>query len=265
MPKVNIIIPLYNEEKILKKNIINLQKKFSKFLNKSSWQFILVDNGSTDDTTKIIKSLLSTNIKGQLIFESEPNYGKAIRRGLLFSDSDYVFLCDIEQWDFPFFLWAWINREEYDYFIGSRRSDLTINKSPFIRKLLSWGLNTFINLLFSYMGTDTHGPKFMNLKKIKKVIRQVKSDRGQFDTELVLRLSRYGYKIAEAPIFHKEYRVNKFSIFKKIGWNIFALSKMLTESPANAAIIAPTIITEDIAFVTDISGVCSEGVTLQTT
>ena len=121
MPKVNIIIPLYNEEKILKKNIINLQKKFSKFLNKSRWQFILVDNGSTDDTTKIIKSLLSTNIKGQLIFESEPNYGKAIRRGLLFSDSDYVFLCDIEQWDFPFFLWAWINREEYDYFIGSRR------------------------------------------------------------------------------------------------------------------------------------------------
>tara|TARA_B100000886_G_C20342542_1_gene457240 strand:+ start:479 stop:679 length:201 start_codon:yes stop_codon:yes gene_type:complete len=33
----------------------------------------------------------------------------------------------------------------------------------------------------------------------------------------------------------------------------------------NAAIIAPTIITEDMAFVTDINGVCSEGVTLQTT
>ena len=31
------------------------------------------------------------------------------------------------------------------------------------------------------------------------------------------------------------------------------------------AIIAPTIITEEIAFVTDIKGVCSEGVTLQTT
>ena len=31
------------------------------------------------------------------------------------------------------------------------------------------------------------------------------------------------------------------------------------------AIIAPTIITEDIAFVTDIKGVCNEGVTLHTT
>ena len=33
----------------------------------------------------------------------------------------------------------------------------------------------------------------------------------------------------------------------------------------SAAIIAPTIITDEIAFVTDIKGVCSEGVTLQTT
>ena len=35
--------------------------------------------------------------------------------------------------------------------------------------------------------------------------------------------------------------------------------------PANEAMIAPTIITEDIALVTDIKGVCNEGVTLHTT
>ena len=34
---------------------------------------------------------------------------------------------------------------------------------------------------------------------------------------------------------------------------------------ANAAIIAPTIITDEIALVTDIKGVCKEGVTLHTT
>ena len=41
--------------------------------------------------------------------------------------------------------------------------------------------------------------------------------------------------------------------------------KTLSELPARAAIIAPTIITEEIALVTDIKGVCKEGVTLQTT
>ena len=46
---------------------------------------------------------------------------------------------------------------------------------------------------------------------------------------------------------------------------ILEISKMLSEDPANAAIIAPTIITEEIAFVTDINGVCKDGVTLHTT
>ena len=46
---------------------------------------------------------------------------------------------------------------------------------------------------------------------------------------------------------------------------ILDVLNILSELPANPAIIAPTIITEEIAFVTDISGVCNEGVTLQTT
>ena len=41
--------------------------------------------------------------------------------------------------------------------------------------------------------------------------------------------------------------------------------KTLLELPDNPAIIAPTMITDEIAFVTDINGVCNDGVTLQTT
>ena len=46
---------------------------------------------------------------------------------------------------------------------------------------------------------------------------------------------------------------------------ILEVLKMLSDFPANPAMIAPTIITEEIAFVTDIRGVCREGVTLHTT
>ena len=46
---------------------------------------------------------------------------------------------------------------------------------------------------------------------------------------------------------------------------ILDVLKMLSEVPANAAIIAPTIITEEMALVTDISGVWRDGVTLHTT
>ena len=47
--------------------------------------------------------------------------------------------------------------------------------------------------------------------------------------------------------------------------NKFEISKIFPGSPDKAAIIAPTIITEEIALVTDIRGVCKEGVTLHTT
>ena len=41
--------------------------------------------------------------------------------------------------------------------------------------------------------------------------------------------------------------------------------KITPSPPDKAAIIAPTIITDEIALVTDIKGVCNEGVTLHTT
>ena len=47
--------------------------------------------------------------------------------------------------------------------------------------------------------------------------------------------------------------------------NILEVLKILSEFPANAATMAPTIITDEIALVTDIKGVCKEGVTLHTT
>ena len=58
-----------------------------------------------------------------------------------------------------------------------------------------------------------------------------------------------------------------FTAAKTIAKNpkMFDISKTLSLDPAKAAIIAPTIITDEIAFVTDISGVCKDGVTLQTT
>jgi hypothetical protein len=46
---------------------------------------------------------------------------------------------------------------------------------------------------------------------------------------------------------------------------IFEIVKTLSVLPAKPAIIAPTIITDDIALVTDINGVCKDGVTLHTT
>ena len=47
--------------------------------------------------------------------------------------------------------------------------------------------------------------------------------------------------------------------------NIFEASNIFSIFPDNDAMIAPTMITDEIALVTDIKGVCNDGVTLHTT
>jgi glycosyltransferase involved in cell wall biosynthesis len=224
MKSVEVIIPIYNEEKTIKNQVIKLRKFFDNVIGKKNWNFIFIDNGSTDNSRKILEKIIKSN--DRYFYKQIPNYGVALREGIINCNSDYAFICDIDQWDLPFFSWCWAYRKKFDYIVGSRRSDPTINKAPLLRKVLTLGLNIMITILFNYMGTDTHGPKFVNMKRIKNTAKKVISRRGQFDTELLIRLSRGGFKIAEAPIKHFEIRKNKFPIIKKILWNIYALIKM---------------------------------------
>ncbi len=232
--ELEVVIPVYNEEAIVRENVLALKAHLDRVASNVNWRYILVDNGSDDRTREIIVELLDELGDGLYVFEGEPNYGRAIRAGLNASAAPFVHICDIEQWDIPFLAWAWRNRQEHDYFIGSRRSDPTIQKPPFVRRLLSWGLNALIQLFFSYMGTDTHGPKLINMSAMRPIIDSCVCDRGQFDSEIVLRGVRAGRRIAEAPIEHREHRPPKFRIVKKIGWNIVAftrLRKVLSDVP----------------------------------
>ena len=222
----DIIIPIYNEENILETNFHKLNRFFSNDFKKKKFQFIFIDNGSYDRSNLILQKIKSKYKYVRIFKLNNPNYGLAIKNGITKSKSKFCFLCDIEQWDLKFFKWCWLNRNEFTYFIGSRRSDPTINFSPRLRQILSWGLNILIQFNFNYMGNDTHGPKFFNRKEIIKHVNYTKSDRGQFDVELVLRLIRAGKKIVELPIIHREFRKPKFAIVKKIIWNVIAFYKL---------------------------------------
>lgn len=223
---LDVVIPVYNEEAILRENAERLARYLDQVIGKGAWRFIFIDNGSQDRTRAIIHELIAEFGAGLYVHESEPNYGRALRAGLKAASSPYVHTCDIEQWDIPFLAWAWSMREKHDYFVGSRRSDPTISKPPFVRRFLSWGLNALIQLFFSYMGTDTHGPKLFNLARLRPIIDICVCDRGQFDSEIVLRAVRAGLRIAEAPIAHAEHRPPRFAIVKKIGWNIVAFTRL---------------------------------------
>ena len=85
---IDIVIPCYNENKNLEK----ILKKIEGFKNLKYLKFILVNNGSTDNSfknKKIIKFLKLDNVK-LVNIKKNKGYGNGILKGLSHSKSEYV-------------------------------------------------------------------------------------------------------------------------------------------------------------------------------
>ena len=67
---ISVIIPIYNENKILKKNIIEINNYFS---TKYNFEIIAIDDASTDNSLEILKSI---DIKNLIILKNKVNLGK---------------------------------------------------------------------------------------------------------------------------------------------------------------------------------------------
>lgn len=223
---VAIVIPLFNEQAILMQNLQALAQFYDRLLGAGGWFFILVDNGSVDDTPRIIEQAIERWPLSRGIRLAEPNYGAALKAGLRAAPTKWVYMVDIEQWDIPFIKWSWVNRASYDLFIASKRGDPTINFQQPYRRLLSAGLNGTLQVLFGFSGTDTHGPKLLNKESLDAIIQVCVLDRGQFDTELVLRAMRGHKRLVEVPVEYRESRPQRNWMIKKIVWNLIALRRL---------------------------------------
>lgn len=91
MKKVSIIIPVYNGEKYIKRCINSVVNQTYKNI-----EIIIIDDGSTDGTGKIIKEI---NDKRIIIFNIE-NKGVSHARnyGIDVSTGDYIMFCDADDW-----------------------------------------------------------------------------------------------------------------------------------------------------------------------
>ena len=224
---VSVVIPVFNEEKIIQKNLEILASFFDNFLGFGKWHFIVVDNGSKDRTSEIIAAFREKQPLTQSVYLPAPNYGEALKAGLKHAKTKYVYLLDIEQWDLPFIAWAWKNKERFDLFLASKRADPTLCFQAPYRKILSCGLNALLQLFLGFSGTDTHGPKLIHREALESIIHLCQLDRGQFDTELVLRALRSQMRIVEIPGMYQEMRPHRNWMIKKIIWNIFAFRRLV--------------------------------------
>ncbi|NNL97386.1 MAG: hypothetical protein HKO63_04200 [Acidimicrobiia bacterium] len=86
--------------------------------------------------------------------------------------------------------------------------------------------NLLLRGLFGSEVTDTHGMKAINRKVLDDVMPNVKSTEDLFDTELVLRAERAGYRIAEVPAVVEEIRPARSSYLKRVPRTLIGLLKL---------------------------------------
>lgn len=223
---LSVVIPIRNEEAILWDNAATLAAALNTIVGAGRWQFILVDNASTDSTPAIVRRIVDAWPPSYAVAVAQPNYGAALRAGLSRVIAPYAAIVDVDLWDVPFLAWSWRCRDEYDLFIGSRRADPSLCVRPGYRWFLSWGLNALLQLFFEFTGTETHGPKLIRMEQMRELIGRCISDRGQYDTEIVLRAIRASKRIVEVPISNVEHRQPRNLMVNKIVWNIIAFNRL---------------------------------------
>ncbi|MER5139198.1 glycosyltransferase family 2 protein [Providencia stuartii] len=97
MPKVSVILPVYNAEKYIKRSLFSL---LNQTLN--DIQIIIIDDGSTDNSLTIINNILKQNsiYKSKVTLISRGNKGVAATRaeGINIASGDYIIQCDSDDW-----------------------------------------------------------------------------------------------------------------------------------------------------------------------
>ena len=108
-----------------------------------------------------------------------------------------------------------INTQGFDGAIGSRRAEgaLIISDRSFSRRIASKIFNILVKRITGLKFSDTQcGAKIFKKKALGAVIDRMNSLGYEFDVELLLRLKRRGYKIAEVPVRWKHSGSSKFSL-----------------------------------------------------
>ncbi len=133
MKKISIIIPCYNEEEAIPYFYEEIEKITKKI--KAKFEYIFVDDGSQDNTLKIIKTLAKKDKKIRYISFSR-NFGKeaSMLAGLEHATGDYVTTMDADLQDPPELLIEMFNTLENEEYDICGAVSISRNGYSFIRK-----------------------------------------------------------------------------------------------------------------------------------
>jgi glycosyltransferase involved in cell wall biosynthesis len=215
-PEFSVVIPVYNEEKILQRSLADLRERLAH--TGRSYEIILAENGSRDRTAEVARGEAGQHPQIQLFSYPEPNYGGALREGILRASGDFVVCEEIDILDVDFHLCALelLRTRKADMVVGSKVMRGARDNRPFIRRFATRMYNRVLRLTLGFRGTDTHGIKAFRRSTLLAVLRECVIEKDVFASELVIRAERAGLRIVEIPVDITEKRAPSINLFRRI-------------------------------------------------
>jgi glycosyltransferase involved in cell wall biosynthesis len=205
-----ITLPALNEEKVIKENlnriIFFINKTFPNLVAEDRIKYCVAINGSTDRTKDIVVAMQEKNNNIRFTFTSEAGRGRALYNTwniaqedvLIYTDSDLAYQVE----DIASILYSYLDKENFDMVVGSRRlPGSKVIRDP-LRKFLTEGYNIFLKILFFNKFTDAQaGHKSIVRKTYLELNSLIKNYDGWFfDTALLLYCEKNGFKIKDICI-----------------------------------------------------------------
>lgn len=214
---VSVVIPVYNEEGIIVEAIEELVSSLESFGR--SYEVIIAENGSRDRTVELSQELSSRFPHVTSFSAGEPNYGLALKQGLLRARGEYAIcdeidLCDPRFYEAAFELFD--QNEGIDFIVGSKRAPGSRDRRPLFRRFATGVLNGMLRIAVGFKGTDTHGLKALRLSTVTPIIKNCVVDKDMFASELVVRVHRSKLKWREIPIDLQEKRPPSVHLLRRV-------------------------------------------------
>lgn len=215
-PRVSIVIPVYNEEGILHEAVEALCGELERL--RWTWEILLAENGSSDHTVDLGERL-SEKLPGVSIFSvPEPNYGRALREGILRARGEIVICDEIDLCDVDFYrrAMALLEHGHAQMVVGSKAMKGANDGRPLVRRAATRVINGLLRVAVDFRGTDTHGLKAFHRETLVPIVHQCVIDKDLFASEFVVRAGRAGVQVVEIPVRVEEKRRPAINLARRV-------------------------------------------------
>lgn len=229
--RVDIILPVYNEEHVLERSVRTLHAYLSDNLH-HEWRIVIADNGSKDRTSHIARQLEQSLPGVTAMHIPEAGRGRALTRAWLASEADVLTYMDIDlSTDLDAFprLVSAIAEQGYDVVAGSRLGPGSETTRSLKREVLSRGFVLMTNLIFQTRLRDTQcGFKGISREAAQKLLPMVKDTGWFWDTELLLIAAKSGWRVTFLPVRWVEDPDSRVRVVSTVLRDIKGLIRMRT-------------------------------------